>query len=449
MEILEAIKFINENILWGIPMLVLMFGTGICMIAATRGALFLHLGFVIKNIKKLLLKREDDNNAQSGITPFQAVSTALAGTLGTGNIIGVALAISVGGPGSIFWMWLAAVFGIVIKYSEAALAVEYRQIRNGCKVGGPMYYMKNGLNKKGMAVWFCIAAIVSSFGIGSSVQSNSIAQSAKTAFGAEPEFTAVAVSALVALVLLGGIKRIAGMAQVLVPVMAGMYIAAAVIVLAANIAEIPRAFGIIVHDAFRGSAAVGGFAGATVIQACRMGLSRGVFTNEAGLGSSPIAHAAGDVKHPAQQGMLGAFEVFADTIVTCTLTALVIIVTGEWKENTGATEVAAAFDSVLPFGTGGYIVMLGLILFAFATIPAWYYYGEKCVEFLAGRRLIPYYKAAYIASVYAGAVISLDKVWILADFFNGMMAVPNLIALIMLMPKVGRITGEFFGKYAK
>lgn len=441
---LKWIEFINENVLWGAPMLLLMFGTGMCLTMATHGALFWHLRLVIKEIKNLMLGKENEIRDKAGITPFQAVSTALAGTLGTGNIIGVALAVSIGGPGSIFWMWTAALSGIVIKYSEAALAVEYRQCRDGFKVGGPMYYMKNGLNKNKMAVWFCIAAIISSFGIGSSVQSNSIAQSAQAAFGMDVKFTAVAVSAVSALVLIGGIKRIAGMAQVLVPAMAGMYILAALIVLAANWTMLPQAFGIIVHDAFKGSAAVGGFAGATVLQACRMGLSRGVFTNEAGLGSAPIAHAAGDVKHPAQQGLLGAFEVFADTIVTCTIIALVIIVTGAWKEDMGLTGLTAAFDSVIPFGIGGYIVMLGLILFAFATIPAWYYYGEKCVEFLSGGRFIPYYKMAYIAVIYFGAVINLDKVWIFADFFNGMMAVPNLMALIMLSPQVGRLTKEFF-----
>lgn len=442
---MKLIAFINENILWGIPMLILMFGTGIRLIAATRGALFLHLGIVIKEIKKLLQKQDNKNNNNSSeITPFQAVATALAGTLGTGNIIGVALAISIGGPGSIFWMWIAALFGIVIKYSEAALAVEYRQIVNGCVAGGPMYYMKNGLKAEKMAVWFCAAAIISSFGIGSSVQSNSIAKSAQEAFGMDIQFTAIVVSVLAALVLLGGIKRIAGLAQVLVPVMAGMYIAAALIVLAANFFRIPQAFALIVHDAFKGSAAVGGFAGATAMQACRLGLSRGVFTNEAGLGSAPIAHAAGNARHPAQQGLLGAFEVFADTIVTCTLTALVIIVTGEWREGAQGSSVAAAFDSVIPFGIGGYIVMLGLILFAFATIPAWYYYGEKCVEFLFGSRHIPYYKAAYVAFVYAGAVINLDKVWVFADFANAMMAIPNLTALLMLAPKVGRITKGFF-----
>ena len=445
--IVEIIDCINENILWGIPMLVMMFGTGMRIILATGGSLFLHPVFVMRNIKELLFSEESKTKEQGrkeGITPFQAVATALAGTLGTGNIVGVALAVSIGGPGSIFWMWAAALFGMVIKYSEVALAVNYREKKKSGNTGGPMYYMQKGLNKRWMAVWFCIATIISSFGIGSSVQSNSLAQSAKAAFGINECVTAAVVSVLSALVLIGGIRRISNMAQVLVPAMAGLYIFAALIVLAANFKEIPQAFVTIIHDAFKGSAAIGGFAGATVMQACRLGLSRGVFTNEAGLGSAPIAHAAGNVKYPAQQGILGAFEVFVDTIVMCTLTALVMLVTGAWKENAGMDTVAAAFDSVIPFGIGGYVVMLGLILFAFATIPAWYYYGERCVEFLFGNAMILPYKILYVAFVYVGAVINIGHVWKFADFSNAMMAVPNLVALLMLAPQVRKITQEYF-----
>lgn len=444
--IMRVIDFLNENVLWGVPMLVLMFGCGACIMLATRGAFFIHPVKTAGEIKRLLLQRDGGNG---GITPLQAVSTALAGTLGTGNIIGVALAVSIGGPGSIFWMWVAALFGMVIKYSEVALAAEYRRTLrddngNDMNVGGPMYYMRDGLGRRGMAVWFCIAAIISSFGIGSSVQSNSLAGSAKAAFGINEELTAVIVSALTAMILIGGIRRIAGIAQVLVPVMSVIYIAAAVAVIIANAREIPGAFAMILHDAFKGSAAAGGFAGATAMQACRLGMSRGVFTNEAGLGSAPIAHAAGNAGNPARQGLLGAFEVFIDTIVMCTLTALAYIVTDAWKSNEGAAGLAAAFDSALPYGIGSYAVAVSVMLFTFATIPAWYYYGEKCVEFLSGGRWITLYKAVYTAFVYFGAVAQLDKVWSFADFSNGMMAVPNLIALLMLIPRIKAITADFF-----
>lgn len=366
--------------------------------------------------------------------------------------MGVALAVATGGPGAIFWLWLSALAGMVIKYCEVTLSVAYRtRNERGEIVGGPMYYISRGLGVSWLAVLFAIFGFLASFGIGASVQANSLATSVNATFGIPLPAIGAVVAALAGLVLIGGIKRISQITEVLVPFAAVFYLIAAFVVLVFNAAEIPAAIGMIFRDAFTGTAATGGFLGATVMYACRVGMSRGVFTHEAGMGSAPIAHASADTDHPARQGLWGTFEVFFDTIVMCTITGLVIITSGLWHADPMMSEGAmssAAFGQSIPGGQ--YIVTVGLMLFAFATLIAWYYYGEKCVEYLfrrapaAARVAVRVYQVAYVAMVFAGCVTNLDVVWEFADCFNGLMAIPNLIALIALSPVIRRLAADFF-----
>ena len=376
---------------------------------------------------KTLFQRADTSGAGEGtISPFQAVCTALAATLGTGNIVGVALAVATGGPGSIFWLWLSALAGMVIKFCEVTLSVAYRtRNERGEIVGGPMYYISRGLGKTWLAMLFAAFGFLASFGIGASVQANSLAGSVNATFGVPLPVIGAVVALLAGLVLIGGITRIAQITEKLVPFAAIFYLLGAAAVLVVNAGEIPAAIAQIFRDAFTGTAATGGFLGATVMYACRVGMSRGVFTHEAGMGSAPIAHASADTDHPARQGLW------------------VIITSGLWHADPMMSEGAmssAAFGQSIPGGQ--YIVTVGLMLFAFATLIAWYYYGEKCVEYLfrksrAQRVAVRVYQVAYVAMVFAGCVTNLDVVWEFADCFNGLMAIPNLIALIALSPARG------------
>lgn len=442
---MHIIEFLNDNIIWGMPMLILMIGTGLLLIFITKGIIFSKFNIVMKYTLATLFKKKTE--AKEGtITPFQAVSTALAATVGTGNIVGVAVAIQVGGPGAIFWMWVSAIIGMMTKYAEVLLAFAYKdKNEKGEVVGGPMYYITKGLGKKWFALIFCFCGIFASFGVGSMVQANALAGGVKATFGVAPWITGIAVAVLAGLVLVGGIKRISSVAEILVPFMALFYIVVALAVLVLNASGIPAALALIVKSGFTPAAASGGFLGATVMYAARIGVARGVFTNEAGLGSAPIAHAAADNDHPARQGLWGAFETFFDTIVMCTMTALVILTSGLWNADPmmeGNAMSTLAFDNA--FNGGGYVVALGLVLFAFATIIAWYYYGEKCVEYMVGQKGIGFYRIIFLITVYLGCVAQLDVVWQLSDLFNGMMAIPNLIALFLLAPVVKDLTTDFF-----
>ena len=451
-QIMSVIAALNNNVLWGIPMVVLMIGTGVFLLIITKGAVFTRFNVVMRYTTKTLFHRPSASELEEGaISPFQAVCTALAATLGTGNIVGVALAVATGGPGAIFWLWLSALAGMVIKFCEVTLSVAYRtRNERGEIVGGPMYYISRGLGTHWLAVLFAIFGFLASFGIGASVQANSLAGSVNATFGVPLPVIGVVVAVLAGLVLIGGIKRISHFAEVLVPFAAILYLVAAFVVLIVNVAEIPAAIGMIFRDAFTGTAATGGFLGATVMYACRVGMSRGVFTHEAGMGSAPIAHASADTDHPARQGLWGTFEVFFDSIVMCTITGLVILTSGLWCADPMMSEGAmssAAFEQSIPGGQ--YVVTVGLMLFAFATLIAWYYYGEKCVEYLfgsarGGRVAVRIYQVAYVAMVFAGCVANLDVVWELADCFNGLMAIPNLIALIALSPVIKRLAQDFF-----
>ncbi len=448
--ILHLIGKINDNVVWGLPMVILMIGTGIFLTFLTKGVIFTKFRIVMRYTTKTLFRKVDKSQVEEGtITPFQAVCTALAATVGTGNIVGVALAIATGGPGAIFWLWVSALVGMVIKYCEVTLSQAYRITNDkGETVGGPMYYISKGMGMKWLAVLFAIFGGFASLGIGASVQANALAGGVNTTFGIPTWTIGIIVAGLGALIFIGGIKRIATVTEFLVPFMSILYIVGALVVLGINMDKIPSAFGLIIRNTFTGTAAVGGFLGATVMYACRVGMARGVFTHEAGMGSAPIAHASACTDHPARQGLWGAFEVFFDSIVMCTITALVILTSGLWYDSAlvGDTRAMSSLAFENAFTGGQYIVTVGLCLFAFATIVAWYYYGEKCIEYLSkgSKPLKLVYQIIYTFMIYWGCVASLDAVWEFADLFNGLMAVPNLIALIVLSPVIKRLNDDFF-----
>ena len=374
--------------------------------------------------------------------------TALSATIGTGNIAGVATAIFIGGPGAIFWMWITALVGMATKYGEAVLAVKYRETDALNKqVGGPMYYIKNGLGSKWgwLAFLFALFGTIAAFGIGNMVQSNSVADALHSNFSINKQVSGAVIAVLAALVILGGIKRIGTVAGKLVPFMAIAYIFGSLIIIIANLDAVPAALMVIVDSAFSGTAAAGGFAGATVLMAIQFGVARGIFSNEAGLGSAPIAHAAAQTDNPVRQGVIGMLGTFIDTIIVCTMTALVIIMTGAWTSGaTGATLSTTAYGSAIPFGE--YIITFGLVVFAFTTILGWSYYGERCAEFIFGEKIILPYRILWIIAAFIGASQKVNFIWILADVMNGFMAIPNLIALGLLSPVIFKITKEYFAK---
>lgn len=441
---MEFVKWLNDTIIWGVPMLLLMLGTGMYLTIKTKGIIFTRFGTVMANTLKTIFRRPKEIEA-GAITPFQAVCTALAGTVGTGNIVGVAVAISVGGPGAIFWMWVSAILGMVTKYAETTLALAYREKNDkGEYVGGPMYYISKGLNMPKMAYLFCILTAFSSIGGGNIVQANAVSGSLKDSLAIPTYITGILLSAFVAMVVVGGITRIARVAERVVPFMALLYTGSAIFILIVQWDSIPSAFAMIFSAAFTGTAAVGGFTGASLMYAARIGVARGVFTNEAGLGSAPIAHSTASTDHPARQGCWGAFEVFFDTIIMCTITALVILISGTWKDaSIDGTEMSnRAFSAIIPGGE--YIVSIGIVLFAFATIIAWYYYSEKAIEYIAGPKAIKIYRVFFVGSIFYGSIATVAIVWEISDLFNGLMAIPNLIALIGLIGPLVKLTNDFF-----
>lgn len=443
---MEAISnFVSQvnGIVWGVPMLIFILGVGAYLTFGLRLLSIIKIPFGFK----LLWKGRIPGDEKGEISPFAALMTSLSATIGTGNIAGVATAIFLGGPGAIFWMWMTALVGMATKYAEAVCAVRFREKDdNGNFVGGPMYYIKNGMGDrwKWLAALFAIFAGIAGFGIGNMVQSNSIADALQSTFSIPPLVTGVVAAAFVGAVLLGGLQRISSVATRLVPSMAVLYIIAAIVVVFLNIDKVPSAFGLIFYHAFNPSAAVGGFAGATVLLAIRFGVARGVFSNEAGLGSAPIAHAAAKTKGPVSQGLIAMLGTFIDTIVVCSFTALAILTTGAWKSGeTGASLSTAAFESALP-GIGGPIIAIALTIFAFTTMLGWSYYGERSLQYLFGVGIIKPFRVAWTLAVVVGATIPLSFVWLLADTLNAMMAIPNLIALLVLSPVVFAATKEFF-----
>lgn len=449
MDRLMEINTMVNDIVWGPPILVLIVGAGLYLSVMTKFFSITKLGYIMKNTLMKMFAKEQRGEGE--VTAFQAVATALAATVGTGNIAGVATAIALGGPGAILWMWLAAIVGMTTKFAEVVLAIQYREkTPDGRFVGGPMYYITNGLKQKWLGVIFALFGMLAAFGIGNMVQSNSVSAAVESSFGITPLITGIVLAVLTALVIVGGIKRIGAFTEKLVPFMAAIYILGGIIIIIFNGTHIPEAFRLIFANAFTPSAAAGGVVGVTLAQAIRYGIARGVFTNEAGLGSAPIAHAAATTDHPVRQGLWGVFEVFMDTIVICTITALSILVSGMWQQTdpitgnpyTGASLTTAAFNESLP--GGGYIVALGIILFAFSTIIGWEYYGERCAEYLFGPKAIWVYRILWIPPVVIGAIGGLEAIWDLADTLNGLMAIPNLIGVLLLSPVVFKLTKEFF-----
>ncbi|GAA5093062.1 sodium:alanine symporter family protein [Paenalcaligenes hermetiae] len=445
-KLIEWIHAINA-IAWGSPMLMLLAGTG----------LFLTVGLGFMPQRKLgygfrMLWQGRRSTEQGDISPFNALMTALSATIGTGNIAGVATAIYYGGPGAIFWMWLIALIGMATKFSEAALAVHFREVdKNGHYVGGPMYYIRNGLGKnwKWLGVIFAVFGMLAGFGIGNSIQANSVADVMQSTFSVPPLFSGFIIAGLVGLVLLGGIKRIGEVAGKLVPVMALFYVGGGLLVLILHIDRIPEAVGLILYHAFNPTAASGGFMGATVWAAIRFGVARGIFSNEAGLGSAPIAHATAQTDSPIRQGTVAMLGTFLDTIVVCTITALVIVVTGAWQSGeNGATLSAYAFSQGLG-EIGRYIVSIGVALFAFTTIIGWSFYSEKCAQFLFGEKSNLPFRLIWVVVIPIGTWPGMDlaSLWLVADTLNALMAVPNLIALLLLSPVVFKLTKAYFSQH--
>ena len=444
MEIFVKLNDTLNEIVWGMPMIIFLLGTGILLCFTSGFVVYKKLPFILKNtFMKIFYK---DKNSPGNITSFQAVSTALAATVGTGNIVGVTLAITSGGPGAVFWMWISALIGMTTKFAEVTMAIATREVnKKGEYVGGPMYYMKNGLHMPRLAKVFALLGGLAVFGIGCMVQSNSISEAVYANLHVEPWLIGIVTAFLTGIVLIGGIKRIGQVAERIVPFMALLYIIGGSVIIAINYKEVAGAFAMIFKDAFTGTAAISGFAGSTVAMALRSGVTRGIFTNEAGMGSASIAHSAACVDHPVRQGMWGTFEVFVDTILVCTITALVIITSGLWKVPglEGAALTSIAFERAIR--GSGVIVTISLTLFAFATMIGWSYYGEKCLEFIFGSAIITPYRMIFILLIVVGAVYEAQIVWKIADTLNGLMAIPNLIALICLLRPFSKLVKEFFG----
>ena len=462
----EFITELNSTIngfVWGLPMMVLILGVGIYLSARCGFPQFCHFGHIMKNtLGKALEKTE---KKEGSVSPFKAMCTALAASIGTGNIAGVSGAIAIGGPGAVFWMWISALLGMCTKFSEVTLAIKYRERnKEGDWVGGPMYYITNGLGKswKWLACLFAAFGALASFGIGNMTQINTIAGTINTAISGfvattESQQTVIAwvvaiICALIcAVVLLGGIQRLADVCSLLVPVMAVIYIAASLIVIVLNIGALPGALAAIIKGAFNPASVAGGLAGVGIKTAITKGVGRGIFSNEAGLGSAPIAHAAADVKHPVEQGIYGVFEVFMDTIVVCTMTALVVLLgvgvqNIEYGNDIGANLTIMGFQSVFGGGFPAVAVAICLTLFALSTVLTWALYGTRCVEYLFGHKASKVYQVIFCLFACIAGTVELSLAWNIADTLNGLMAIPNLIALALLSPTVIKLSKEYFSK---
>ena len=472
MTISDIVDYLND-IAWGPWMLILLVGTGVYLTLRSGFLQFTKFGYAMKNTIGKVFSRQSAGEGE--VTPFQAVTTALAATVGTGNIAGVTGAIAVGGPGAVFWMWISALFGMMTKYAEVVLAIRYRE-RNakGDWVGGPMYYIKNGLGKNWtwLAVAFSLLGALAAFGIGNMTQVNTIVVSVNTAidafggntmansvqvFGQTVPFTSLIVGGIVAvvvaLVLFGGIKRIGSVAERLVPLMAGVYIVCGLCVIGSNLGSVGKVFAMIFQGAFSAEAALGGAFGITIMTTIQKGVGRGVFSNEAGLGSAPMAHAASSETNPVKQGLYGIFEVFMDTILICTLTALTLLCGVEkgvaitWGESAGTELISQSFGTVFGTQTGSAIVAVAISLFALTTILSWSLYGSRCCEFLLGTRFVPVYQVIFVAVIIIGATLELELVWDIADTLNGFMAIPNLVAILGLSGVVIKLTKAHFSDH--
>ncbi|NOH79596.1 sodium:alanine symporter family protein [Vibrio sp. RE86] len=443
MNNLQSLLITIDNFVWGPPLLLLLVGTGVYFTFRLGLIQFRHLPTALK-----MVFSKDDSNQQGDVSSFAALCTALSATIGTGNIVGVATAIKLGGPGALFWMWLAALFGMATKYAECLLAVKYRkQDANGEMIGGPMYYLQYGVGSKALATLFAIFALgVACFGIGTFPQVNAILDASEISFGISREISAVVLTLLVAFVTLGGIQSIAKVAGKVVPTMALLYVAACISVIVMNADQLIGAVELVLVSAFSQTAATGGFLGASIMLAIQSGIARGVFSNESGLGSAPMAAAAAKTDSCVKQGLISMTGTFFDTIIICTMTGLALILTGAWQSDfAGAAMTTHAFSVGLDSQTvGPMLVSVGLMFFAFTTILGWNYYGERCVVFLMSTKAVLPYKIIFIALVGSGAFLHLDMIWVIADIVNGLMAIPNLIGLIALRHVVVEETRRYF-----
>ena len=439
---IESILSAIDSFIWGAPLLILLSGTGLY--------LTLRLGFIqIRYLPRALgYLFKKDKGGKGDVSSFAALCTALAATIGTGNIVGVATAVQAGGPGAIFWMWLVALLGMATKYAECLLAVKYRvRDKNGFMAGGPMYYIERGLGVKWLAKLFALFGVmVAFFGIGTFPQVNAITHAMQDTFNIPVLVTAIIVTLLVGLIILGGVKRIATASSVIVPFMAILYVTTSLVIILLNIEKVPDAISLIIYSAFDPQAALGGAVGFTVMRAIQSGVARGIFSNESGLGSAPIAAAAAQTREPVRQGLISMTGTFLDTIIVCTMTGIVLVLTGAWNnpELAGATVTNYAFAQGLGTSIGATIVTVGLLFFAFTTILGWCYYGERCFVYLVGIRGVKLYRLAYIVLVGLGSFLHLNLIWIIADIVNGLMAFPNLIALIGLRKIVIEETKDYF-----
>lgn len=438
MEFLEKIVSVLSGIVWGPPMLILLVGTGIYLTILLKGMQF----WALPHALKLIFHKEPDGKGE--ISHFAALMTALAATVGIGNIVGVATAITMGGPGAVFWMWVTGLVGMATKYAEAVLAVKYRQAGHHGFKGGPMYYLTYGLNMPRLGMAFAIFTALAAFGIGNMTQANAVAQLLSTQMAIPTWVTGLVLLTLTALVILGGIKSIGRFTSFLVPFMILVYVAVALVILGMNLDKIGGAFGLIFEYAFSPIAAGGGFVGATVAAAIRYGVARGVFSNESGLGSAPIAAAAAKTNDPVRQALVSMTQTFIDTLVVCTMTALIILISPFWQQ--GVSPSALTMQSFeLHLGSFGVIVVvLSTALFAYSTILGWSYYGEKAFEYIFGEKKVRLYRVIFIAFVMVGAMMKLSFVWDFSDLMNGMMAIPNLIALLLLSKVIKAETTRYF-----
>jgi len=448
MERFEVILDQINGFLWGPPLMVLMIVGGFYLSVRTNFMQVTKFGhYMDKTIISLFRKSEKNDNAKGDISPFQALNTAMSATMGVGTLAGTATAIAMGGPGAIFWMWVVAFFGITTKFSEITLAMHYRYKNDkGEWVGGPMIYIERGLKQKWLAKFFAIAGAIAAFGIGNMVQANTAASAMERAFGIPPLYSGIGAAILIGLVLLGGIKRIGYVAEKIIPTLGLMCIISCLIIVMTNATHVPSAFGLIFGGAFTFQGAMGGFAGASVMIALRMGLARGIFSNEAGLGSGPIAHATAKADHPAKQGFWGSFEVFLDTHVMCTLVALTILTTGVWHNgSTGATLVMSAFaESFMGETIGNSFIAFLIATFGFTTILGWGFYGEKCLEYLFGTKTNMPYRIIFLPVIIVGAVGGLNIIWTIADIMNAAMAIPNIISVVAMGGMVSKLTKGYF-----
>lgn len=439
MEMIEKWVAILSGIVWGAPMLVLLVGTGIYLTIILKGMQF----WALPHAMKLIFHKEHDGEGE--ISHFAALMTALAATVGIGNIVGVATAITLGGPGAVFWMWMTGLVGMATKYSEAVLAVKYRQRghHHGFK-GGPMYYLKYGLNMPKLGMAFAIFTAIAAFGIGNMTQANAVAQILNSEMSIPTWITGVVLLTLTAVVILGGIKSIGNFTSFLVPFMILIYVSVSLVILAMNLDKLGGAFSLIFYHAFNPIAAGGGFVGATMAAAIRYGVARGVFSNESGLGSAPIAAAAAKTNDPVRQALVSMTQTFIDTLVVCTMTALIILISPFWQQGISPSALTMQSFQLYLGSFGGVVVIISTVLFAYSTILGWSYYGEKAFEYIFGERFIRLYRVLFIAGVMVGSMMKLEFVWNFSDLTNGLMAIPNLIALLLLSKVISSESKRYF-----